>query len=333
VFDQDHWVVEQSIHHAYVHQIRRASRFIYVENQYFLGSSQYWARNENDEISARMLIPFEIANKIIQKIKARQRFCAYIVIPLYPEGIAGSKAVQEILQWQFRTMKMMYDKIHRFLFDEGLLGQVHPCDYLSFFCLGNRETTEGSQQSTAAPLPGSKEELLNQTRRHMIYVHAKMMIVDDEYIILGSANCNQRSMDGQRDTEIAVGCFQPGHTVASVSGEDKDGPEGFPRGLVHAFRLSLWAEHTHRVLPEFDVPHTIECMRLMNDIGRQNWEIFIGNQVVDMSERGHLMRYPINFDHSGYVEDIHHHSHLIFPDTHAAIVGGNSLFMPNLVTL
>ena len=42
-------------------------------------------------------------------------------------------------------------------------------------------------------------------RRGVIYVHSKLMIVDDEYVILGSANINQRSMDGARDTEIAMG--------------------------------------------------------------------------------------------------------------------------------
>ena len=43
----------------------------------------------------------------------------------------------------------------------------------------------------------------------MINVHSKMMIVDDAYIIVGSANINERSMAGTRDTEIAVGCWQP----------------------------------------------------------------------------------------------------------------------------
>ena len=33
-----------------------------------------------------------------------------------------------------------------------------------------------------------------------------MMIVDDSYIIVGSANINERSMSGTRDTEMAVGC-------------------------------------------------------------------------------------------------------------------------------
>lgn len=51
-------------------------------------------------------------------------------------------------------------------------------------------------------------------RRFMIYVHAKGMVVDDEYVICGSANINQRSMDGSRDTEIAMGGFQPHYTWA-----------------------------------------------------------------------------------------------------------------------
>lgn len=52
----------------------------------------------------------------------------------------------------------------------------------------------------------------------MIYVHAKGMIVDDEYVIIGSANINQRSLAGSRDTEIAMGAIQPHHTWASNNG-------------------------------------------------------------------------------------------------------------------
>lgn len=48
----------------------------------------------------------------------------------------------------------------------------------------------------------------------MIYVHAKGMVVDDEYIVCGSANINQRSMDGSRDTEIAMGGYQPHYSWA-----------------------------------------------------------------------------------------------------------------------
>ncbi len=47
----------------------------------------------------------------------------------------------------------------------------------------------------------------------MVYVHSKLMVVDDEYVIVGSANINQRSLDGDRDSELAVGACQPGHVV------------------------------------------------------------------------------------------------------------------------
>ncbi|KAF3972988.1 hypothetical protein ACB098_01G181200 [Castanea mollissima] len=39
----------------------------------------------------------------------------------------------------------------------------------------------------------------------------KTGLVDDENIIIGSANINQRSMDGAQDTEIAMGAYQPFH--------------------------------------------------------------------------------------------------------------------------
>ncbi|KAJ4841616.1 hypothetical protein Tsubulata_004907 [Turnera subulata] len=52
-------------------------------------------------------------------------------------------------------------------------------------------------------------------QRFMIYVHAKGMVVDDEYVIVGSANINQRSMAGSKDTEIAMGAYQPHHTWAT----------------------------------------------------------------------------------------------------------------------
>ena len=48
----------------------------------------------------------------------------------------------------------------------------------------------------------------------MIDVHAKGMIVDDEYVIMGSSNINQRSLAGSRDTEIAMGAYQPHQTWA-----------------------------------------------------------------------------------------------------------------------
>ena len=38
----------------------------------------------------------------------------------------------------------------------------------------------------------------------IIYVHSKLIIVDDKYALLGSANINDRSLLGDRDSELAV---------------------------------------------------------------------------------------------------------------------------------
>jgi phospholipase D1/2 len=38
----------------------------------------------------------------------------------------------------------------------------------------------------------------------IIYIHSKMMVIDDRIAMIGSANINDRSLKGTRDTELAV---------------------------------------------------------------------------------------------------------------------------------
>jgi len=78
--------------------------------------------------------------------------------------------------------------------------------------------------------------LAQKFRRFMIYVHSKGMIVDDEYVLIGSANINQRSMDGSRDTEIAMGAYQPHYSWA--------GSGSPPRGQARL--SSVWNSLHHR---------------------------------------------------------------------------------------
>ena len=77
-------LVERSIQECMVRQIRKAQRFIYMENQYFLGSAYSW--QDNCDTLAHHLIPFEMTCRIIEKIEAGEQFKCYIVIPMYPEG-------------------------------------------------------------------------------------------------------------------------------------------------------------------------------------------------------------------------------------------------------
>jgi len=331
-----------------IHHIRRAKHFIYIENQYFLGSAQFWEDNKDNKIACLNMIPIELTNKICSSIEQRKPFAVYILLPMYPEGIPESAATQEILCWQNKTMKMMYGMIHKCLQKEGLLGEKSPTDYLNFYCLGNRETLEGSQHDLQAPSPPkdltvSRAVVLNQTRRFMIYVHSKMMIVDDEYIILGSANINQRSLSGGRDTEITVGCVQPHYTAQFV--DDAKKVVQLPRGEVHCFRMALWAEHTARVLNCYQQPGDLECVHAVNKIAKRNWDAYCGDKIVDMTHGhlhsdpyspnsehlSHLMSYPITVTSDGKVTPLKDRP--CFPDTSASVCGCDSTLLPNLLTL
>ncbi|KAH9325861.1 hypothetical protein KI387_006039, partial [Taxus chinensis] len=314
-------VIEKSIQHAYIHAIRRAKDFIYIENQYFLGSCASW--DSMQDTGCDHLIPIELALKIARKIEAGERFTVYIVIPMWPEGLPDSLSVQPILEWQRKTMEMMYREISQALIAKGMY-DVHPKDYLSFFCLGNRESKIPGEinpvRSVQEPIIGEHYRKAQENRRFMIYVHSKMMIVDDEYIILGSANINQRSMDGARDSEIAMGAYQPFHTSMDAS----------PWGQIHGFRMSLWYEHMGILLDDFLHPNSTQCMGVVNKIGDKIWNEFIseGPDMRDLT--AHLMSYPVQVWEDGSVSV--KEGYPCFPDTEATVLGSRSPLPPVLTT-
>ena len=317
LFYQKGRLTDNSIHRGYVHHIRRAKRYIYIENQYFLGSSHEWLADPNSK--APHMIPYEIAEAICKKIRLGERFACYIVMPMFPEGDPHGAPLQAILFWQYRTMELMYRKIATAISDSGL-EDARPTDYLLFFCLGNREI-DIPDDLPPPPPPFSVPGRLRESRRHQIYVHSKMMIVDDECIIIGSANINQRSMGGNRDTEIAICAFQPAHTQDSCNGQ-------MPRSDIYGFRMALWAEHTDQILPDFDDPSSISCARALYDIGEANWNCYADNKVMPL--KGHLLLYPLQVHSDGTLTTLPNCEH--FPDTSAPISGTKSSIIPLSVT-
>lgn len=92
---------------------------------------------------------------------------------MWMEGIPQDGATQGLLYFQRCTIEAMYKHIQKALdarmansSDYGLKAS----DYLNFYCLGTRETNDGSQ-ATAESVT-EDEKLLARTRRHQIYVHS-----------------------------------------------------------------------------------------------------------------------------------------------------------------
>eukprot|EP01056_Protomagalhaensia_sp_Gyna25_P001556 Protomagalhaensia_sp_Gyna_25__1555@NODE_17_length_8134_cov_42_750093_g11_i0_p1_GENE_NODE_17_length_8134_cov_42_750093_g11_i0NODE_17_length_8134_cov_42_750093_g11_i0_p1_ORF_typecomplete_len841_score109_62PLDc_2/PF13091_6/0_73PLDc_2/PF13091_6/2_7e19PLDc/PF00614_22/3_2e03PLDc/PF00614_22/3_8e03PLDc/PF00614_22/1_3e07PLDc/PF00614_22/8_3e07PLD_C/PF12357_8/1_1e14_NODE_17_length_8134_cov_42_750093_g11_i010003522 len=312
-------MVDRSIAGAYLYLIDRAQRFIYIENQYFLGSAQFW--EDKSETPAWHLIPYELVRRICRAIHERKRFCIYVLIPLYPEGVPSSVTVQEILHWQFQTVNMMYRRIGAKLKAVGDT-ESHPMDYLQFFFVGKREP----EAMVEVPLKATVElENTLTTRRHPIYVHSKMMICDDEYTILGSANINDRSMSGCRDTEIAVGCCQPHHRVI----ESTAGDVILPQGSISAFRKNLWIEHLGELLAEYEDPGSLECAKLVQRLTLENWDAFSGPENVALPH-GHMCAFPYNISREGEVGPLPGCPDI--PGTSAPVCGTPSTMLPGALT-
>lgn len=100
--------MDNSIARAYTAAIRSAERFIYIENQYFMGSAYGWI--DDQDVHCYNVIPMEVTQKICDAIAVNKHFVVYIVIPMHPEGIPTDNAIQEMLFWQRHTMHMMYTR-------------------------------------------------------------------------------------------------------------------------------------------------------------------------------------------------------------------------------
>ncbi|KAK4365037.1 hypothetical protein RND71_016395 [Anisodus tanguticus] len=203
-------------------------------------------------------------------------------------------------------MQMMYTDIIQALKAKGIV--ANPKDYLSFFCLGNRETTkQGEYETSGTPEPDSGYQKAQEAR------------LDDEYIIIGSANINQRSMDGARDSEIPMGAYQPFHLCVKEP----------VRGQVHRFRMALWYEHLGMLDNTFLQPESVECIRKVNKVADKYWDMYLSESLIhDLP--GHLLSYPIGVTENGEVTELP--GAQCFPDTKAPVVGTKSNFLPPILT-
>ena len=121
----------------------------------------------------------------MRKIEDGERFAVYIVVPMWSEGSPTGRYRQAMLDNQRRTMALMYDDIAVALQAKRI--DANPRDYLTFFCLGNREARDpegGEYQPAKGPKDGTDYARAQMARRFMIYVHSKMMI--GKYILISA---------------------------------------------------------------------------------------------------------------------------------------------------
>ncbi|VDN60541.1 unnamed protein product [Dracunculus medinensis] len=170
---------EDSIQQAYLSLIANSRHCIYIENQFFVSLI------ESHEVYN------EICRVLCDRIKRayydKENFRVYILVPLLPGfegdvGTPGGSALTAVLNWTYLSLSRGPNSLL-----ENLKKVVpDPMKYISVNSLRTYDILCGKLVS------------------ELIYIHCKLMIVDDKSVIIGSANINDRSQMGNRDSEVCI---------------------------------------------------------------------------------------------------------------------------------
>jgi phospholipase D1/2 len=200
-----------------------------------------------------------LAERIVTAIRRDEPFHVYIVLPEHPEGRLNDIAIVGQIHWTMQSLvfadKSLINRIRRGLwakshcvnvFDKGQwetalqaaekgapgqrpyesidMGDIAP--YLTLLNLRNCEVLSHKKDNKQA------------LRTEQIYVHSKLLIVDDRHVIMGSANINDRSLDGGRDSEIAVMLLDDSKQDVVLNKDPVT-----VNTLARKLRMELWRKH------------------------------------------------------------------------------------------
>ncbi|CAO3645654.1 unnamed protein product [Cunninghamella echinulata] len=207
---------EHSIQNAYVELIEKSNHLVYIENQFFITSTKCGTTVIENKIGEALY------QRILRAHKERQKWHAIIILPLTPEfpgrvDVAEGSTIRLIMHCQYLSIGRGPNSILGRLRAAGV---TKTSDYISFYGLRNWGELNGAYTT------------------EQVYIHAKTMIVDDSTVVIGSANINERSMLGTRDSEICA-CIQDTEMIDSTLGGNPIKVGKF----AHSLRIRLMAEH------------------------------------------------------------------------------------------
>jgi phospholipase D1/2 len=237
--------------------ISKAEHYIYIENQFFVSAFGESSIGDNSPLSpaaksinpslsawATRILPDDdlprnpVAEWLGERIKRaifshmKHPFHVYIVLPVYPEGRLDDPAI--VAQIHLTRQSLVFgshsllNRIRRSLWvKQQLEDQGVP---RKEWCRKIAELEElCAREYDSIPLEACDEyvtllnlrdyaELNGMAVTEQIYVHSKLTIVDDRYVLMGSANINDRSLEGDRDSELAVLISDTEHGYTDLDG-------------------------------------------------------------------------------------------------------------------
>ena len=249
---------ENSILQGYYQLIDNAKHYIYIENQFFV--SRAFNEEEREECDYDLsdvvenLIAYHIRKRIERAFLDKEKFRVFIFIPLLP-GFAGepesSGTIQIILKHTYAGISRNHgmsiiEQLEKIMGDKWK-------EYIGFYSLRGHGIVNG------------------EPKTELIYIHSKLMIVDDKTVILGSANINDRSMLGTRDSEFAVMINESQKLNSKMDGKDYKAAN-----FAYSFRVNLFAEHLG-IDPKNSIlfdPLSDEFLKLVQNTAHNNTMIY-----------------------------------------------------------
>ncbi|KAI9491274.1 hypothetical protein BDB00DRAFT_767302 [Zychaea mexicana] len=263
---------EHSIQNAYIAAIHGAEHYIYIENQFFITSTE-----KDDDFVIKNAIGEAIVKRINRAHEEREPFKVYVLMPLMP-GFPAELSTKEasnprmIMHYQYISICRGGRSIIEKLEQNG----INASDYISFYSLRNydkiaRQKTEemlaqvdgysksynngygqgveGEVEYAAVSEVGDgREDKNHDFVSEELYIHSKLLIVDDRLVIMGSANLNDRSQCGERDSEIALLVEDQDMIPSQMNGKYYEAGR-----FAATLRRQLWKEHLG-LLTDYDRP-------------------------------------------------------------------------------
>lgn len=210
---------EASIYNAYLRVIKNAEHYVYIENQFFISSQPGILMSVKNQIQSAL------ADRIYCAYQENEDFRVMIVMPLKPEfgpeqwNQDSGNGLTALSYWNYATIYSGENSLFNKLKERKMPAQAIK-SYFSLYGLRTHGSLNGNLVT------------------EIIYVHSKVMIVDDRLAIIGSANINDRSMLGGRDSEIAVMV----EDVDMIDGKMNDVSYQVGK-FAHTLRCHLMEEH------------------------------------------------------------------------------------------
>lgn len=262
---------EKSIHKAYLQAIKQAEKFIYIETQYLTGGTAI--------THSKNRVPQAIVNRIIEQYKANKPFHVFIVLPILPNGDVGETYVEPIRHAQWKTMKWMMSEIEKST--NEFWG-----NHLSFFFYGQWLGLHKDYKLKYDDEKISRAELVSYSGRQTMYIHSKLMLVDDKVIINGSANLTERSLAGTYDTELALYQWPSDIDEKACIAEARH------------FRHSIWQHYFgNTCLTElkehgFISPENADAIKIIQKTARENLCHYMTSESSATTDTGLLLTWP-----------------------------------------